>query len=122
MRYEFRYYAQPFEVPGKGRFPEKFASGAFDRSVGKVVPLKLDEQVVGQARVISAEVAGDGDSVLFVYETEGPDPDHVVEVSAGRWSFALTEEADRDLMPRDPLAPGHLRINWRDQPRDPGGS
>jgi hypothetical protein len=74
VRYEAWQPAGTFEVPGKGEFQERFASGAFNRSVGKVIPLKIEERPVGHVRVISAEVAEDGSGVTFTYEIVDLDP------------------------------------------------
>lgn len=70
LRYSFTYRAGTFHVPGtgKGEFQDQFAPGAFDDSLGKTVPLKLERRQVGHARVVGAEVAADGLSVEFTYE------------------------------------------------------
>jgi len=68
LRYTFTYHAQPVDIPGKGTFPERFAPGAFDRAIGTVVPLKLENRPAGHVRVLAADVAPDGASVEFTYE------------------------------------------------------
>jgi phage head maturation protease len=75
MRYTFWSPAGTFEVPGKGEFPERFAPGAFDRTVGTVVPLTYEGSTIGRGRVISAEVAADGSGVSITYEVLEPDHD-----------------------------------------------
>lgn len=67
-RYEVWEPAGTFEVPGKGEFPQRFASGAFDRSIGKVVPLKIEQRAVGHIRLLAAKVAEDGSGVALTYE------------------------------------------------------
>jgi len=57
-----------FQVPGKGEAEQKFAQGAFDGSVGKVVPITMEGRTIGSGRVISADVALDGSGVTIVYE------------------------------------------------------
>src|SRR5262245_43732816 len=47
LRYTFTYHAQTVDIPGKGTFLERFAPGAFDRAIGTVVPLKLENRPVG---------------------------------------------------------------------------
>lgn len=74
MQYSFVYHAQEIEVPGKGWFNEKYDRDAFTGQVGKVVPLKLETQGIGHAKVISVEVADDGDYVRFTYEIVDLDP------------------------------------------------
>ena len=74
VRYSFTSRAGTTDVPGKGAFQEKFASGAFDRSLGTVIPLKLETRAIGHARIISADVASDGLSVVFTYEVTDLDP------------------------------------------------
>jgi phage head maturation protease len=74
IRYEIWQPAGTFEVPCKGEFQQQFAPGAFDRSVGKVVPLKIESRPVGHARVVSAEVAQDGSGVTFTYEIVDLEP------------------------------------------------
>ena len=74
MRYNFTYHSQPEEYGAKGWATPKFASGAFDRQVGKVIPFKFEDRQVGHARIIAAEVADDGYSVEFTYEIVDLDP------------------------------------------------
>lgn len=83
MRYTFTYHPEPAEVPGKGWFPQKFAPGAFDSSIGKVIPIMLDGRQIGHGRLTGADVAGDGDSVQLTYEitdlgtgSARPDPEN----------------------------------------------
>jgi hypothetical protein len=73
--YSFTYHAQPEEYPGKGWATPQFASGAFDRSIGSVIPLKLRDRPVGHVRVLAADVAPDGASVEFTYEITDLDPE-----------------------------------------------
>ena len=47
---------------------ERFAPGAFDRTIGQVIPLKYEGRVIGHQRVIAAEVADDGSGVMFTVE------------------------------------------------------
>lgn len=78
MRYEAWEPAGTVDVPGKGTFPQKFMPGAFDRQIGKVVPLRFGERpepgtadarpALGHVRVIAAEVAPGGNGVMFTYE------------------------------------------------------
>ena len=68
MRYSFTHRAGTVDVPGKGEFPERFSPGAFDGSLGTVIPLKLEDTQIGHARVIEARVADDGLSVKITYE------------------------------------------------------
>jgi hypothetical protein len=74
VRYEAWQPAGTFEVPGKGEFQQQFAPGAFDRQVGKIVPLKVAGRARGHVRVVAAEVAGDGSGVTFTYEIVDLDP------------------------------------------------
>lgn len=114
MRYSFRYFPPPEEVPGKGVFTPVFAPGAFDRQIGTITRLTLNGHQIGLAQVISAEVADDGGSVQLEYEVVQAEPDHEISAARlGRMSFAVP---DPDDQPRDPLTPGQLRISWRDQP------
>lgn len=55
-------------VPGRGEEPVVFARDAFTAQVGRVIPLRVRDDVVGHARVREADVADDGTSVLFTYE------------------------------------------------------
>lgn len=50
---------------------EVFAPGAFDRVVGQVAPLRLDEDRTEIALIVAAEVAPDGRSALVTYEQIG---------------------------------------------------
>ena len=68
MRYEGWEPAGTVDVPGKGEFPRQFAPGAFDSSIGKIVPFKFGDVRVGHVRVIAADVAEDGSGVQFTYE------------------------------------------------------
>lgn len=67
-RFRLREPAGYDDVPGAGRFPRVFEQDAFRTSIGNTVPLKIAGQQVGWARVVAADVAGDGSSVLFTYE------------------------------------------------------
>lgn len=74
-------------VPGKGKVAAVFGPGDFSGSVGKVVPLRAGNEVVGHARVREAEVADDGSSVLFTYEITDLSPgqaggDEILEVGS----------------------------------------
>lgn len=68
MRYTLWEPAGTIDVPGKGEFPQQFAPGAFNRSIGKVIPIKYEGREICQGRVISAEVADDGSGVSITYE------------------------------------------------------
>jgi hypothetical protein len=59
VRCEFRYPASPGEM---------FASNAFARAAGTTVPLRTGDRLAGHVQVISADVAGNGLSVMFTYE------------------------------------------------------
>jgi hypothetical protein len=78
MRYSAWFPAEPVDIPGKGVCESRFASGAFDSSVGKVVGLTADNVWVADVRVISAEVSKDGTGVTITYEVLPP-----VEVQGG---------------------------------------
>lgn len=54
---------------------EAFAPGAFARTVGQVVPLKIGDRVLGLVRITAAEVSDDGRSALLTYES-APDDQH----------------------------------------------
>lgn len=60
--------AGTFDVPGKGEFPQRFAQGAFDGTIGKEVPIKVQGVTIARGRVVSAEVAEDGSGVSITYE------------------------------------------------------
>lgn len=118
MRYSFRYFPPPEEIPGKGTFTTVFAPGAFDRHLGTFTRLMLNGRQIGSARVIAADVAEDGASVQFEYEVADLDPDQDHEIPVGRcWP-----PPDPDDLPHDPLVPARLRINWRDRPGQEEGS
>lgn len=91
--------AGTYVVPGKGEFPQTFASRAFDAVIGSQVPLKVNGQVRGQGTLLAAEVDADGGGVTLTVDYPG---DHV-PVPPGRMSFAF-REPDADELPRDPLA------------------
>jgi phage head maturation protease len=59
------------DVPGKGEFQERFAPGAFDSEIGKVVPLSAEGRVLGECEILSADVAEDGSGVMFTYRILG---------------------------------------------------
>src|SRR5690348_14332702 len=67
-RFDFWLPAEPVEVPGKGTFPQRFGPGAFNSSIGKIVPVKHEGRVIGHERVVAAEVADDGSGVMFTVE------------------------------------------------------
>jgi hypothetical protein len=66
--FQVREPAGVLSVPGKGKVAAVFGRGDFTSSVGKVVPLRVRDEVIGHARVREADVADDGSSVLFTYE------------------------------------------------------
>ena len=47
---------------------ERFAPGAFDSQIGKVIPFTMTEGVRVHARVVSAEVSPDGQQVRMTLE------------------------------------------------------
>jgi hypothetical protein len=59
MRYEFRQPAAQHE---------RFAAGAFNRSIGSVIPIRVEGREVGEGRVVEAVVDADGSGVTFTYE------------------------------------------------------
>lgn len=102
MRYTFTYRPGPAEVPGKGWFPQEFARGAFDRSVGKVVPLTMNGRQLGHGRLMEADVADDGGSVQLTYEVTDLDAGQAagdapsagrLEDSNGPWWYPLGQLA-----------------------------
>jgi hypothetical protein len=74
MRYSFIHRSQPEDYGPKGWATPKFMPGAFDGSVGKVVPLTYEGRQFGHGRVIAAKVADDGYSVEFTYEIVDLEP------------------------------------------------
>lgn len=82
-RYSFTYRSLPEMIPGKGEFTPKFASGAFDGSIGKVVPLKFEGRRFGRGRLISAVVSDDGYSVEFTYEVTDLSPGQEGDTETG---------------------------------------
>jgi hypothetical protein len=48
-----------------------FTPEAFDASIGKTVPLKVEGRGVGEAKLVAAEVADDGKSVRLTFDTTG---------------------------------------------------
>lgn len=68
MRYAVIHRAEMIRIPGKGLYQDRFPPGAFDASLGRTVPFTIKGRQLGHARVIAAEVAGDGLSVEFTYE------------------------------------------------------
>lgn len=51
--------------------PGRFAPRAFESSIGKIVPLKVEGRQVGEAKLVAAEVADDGRSVRLTFDTTG---------------------------------------------------
>jgi len=68
MRYTFTHRPGPVEIPGKGWFPQKLATGAFASQIGKVIPLTMNGRQFGHGCLTEAVVADDGDSVQLTYE------------------------------------------------------
>ena len=97
--YSFTYPAQPEEIPGKGQATPRFASGAFDRSIGSVIPLKLEARPVGHVRVLKADVAPDGASVEFTYEITDLDPPRVLRDVTLQWLSLDTEPGPYGAIP-----------------------
>jgi hypothetical protein len=52
---------------------ERFASDAFASQISKDVPIKLNDERIGTARVLGARVIDDGRTVLLSYEVDHPD-------------------------------------------------
>jgi hypothetical protein len=61
--------AGTYAVPGKGEFPEKFMPRAFDRAIGKQVPMTgPGGEDLGLCTLVAAEVAEDGSGVTLTVE------------------------------------------------------
>ena|SRR6266498_4116406 len=52
---------------------ERFAPTAFDSQIGKEVPIRLNDEWLGTAIIVAAEVTDNGRAVLLTYETGNPD-------------------------------------------------
>lgn len=52
---------------------QRFASDAWDRSVGQRVPLRVGDSLVA-ATIVAAEVSQDGRSVELTYDVEDDEP------------------------------------------------
>lgn len=60
IRFTARTFAPDFEL---------FAPGAFDRNIGKIVPMLLAGHIKpGRCRVVAAEIVDDGHAALITYE------------------------------------------------------
>jgi hypothetical protein len=71
VRVEFWEPAGTFDVPGKGEFPQRYASHAFDGAIGKTVPLKHEGGVpVGTATLVEVRVDADGLGATFVVDID----------------------------------------------------
>lgn len=97
--YSFTYHAQPEEIPGKGWVTPRFAAGAFDSSIGKVIPLKLETRPAGHVRVLKADVAPDGASVEFTYEIRDLEPTRVLRDVTLQWLSLDTEPGPYGTIP-----------------------
>lgn len=60
-----------FQVVQRAGEHERYTQTTFEGSVGKVVPLKVEGRRVGEAKLISAEVADDGKSVRLTFDATG---------------------------------------------------
>lgn len=66
-----------------------FAPGAFDRSVGKTIPVNLPAGGSVPGKLVAAEVVDGGRAVLMTLEVDGDIPE--IKGSGSGFSFAPTE-------------------------------
>ena len=112
-RIEFWEPAGTFDVPGKGEFPQKFASGAFEGTIGKRVPMRAPSgRQAGWCTVVSVVVDSDGGGATWTVDIEGDFPVAEAAYRTAGMSFAFREPDPVELS-RDPLKPGELKIRWR---------
>ena len=62
-----------FEIVQYAGEHETFAPQAFDGSIGKAVPLKVERRGAGEATLVAAVVADDGKSATLTFDLDGPE-------------------------------------------------
>jgi hypothetical protein len=81
------------DIPGKGRFRDRYAPHAFDRVIGATAPFKLAGVAHGVARVVAVVVDEDGLGATWTADI----PDIVAPRPPGGVAMSFTPVPEQDV-------------------------
>lgn len=85
-----------FATTEHARDGELNAPNAFDSTIGKRVPLKVDGVKRGTASLVAAKVSADGRSAELTYELDSPEIEQLITDNSPRFSIGGPESGAPD--------------------------